>query len=465
MSILNWGYHDDLPEIIKYRVIPTNLVSLIIIFCVGIPFLVLTPIYLAPSLTLIPCLGTITCLVVLCLNRFGMVKYSRIALSLVPVTTGFSYNLMLCGPTDEPIPSVYLITLGFALVPFVTLDIREWKPLLLISIYSSFLVIGFPLTRSWATMEGVDVQILRSGWLGTLTLSLGVMMTLGCMYGLSMIGRNMHQKSQSLQLAAEEDNKKLIAQQAENEKKTKTLEENREEEKRRQWVDQGVSDVLDLLRHGDGSESIYDTILSKVVKYVGANQGGLFIVNNDQESPTIELQACYAYERKKYLTKTIQPGEGLLGQAYLEQAPVHLSAVPEDYIRITSGLGHALPKNLIIVPMVNNDKVAGLIEIASLSCYEDYHINFISRVAEAIGGFTISARTMEQTRILLEKSQHQTEELRATEEEMRQSMEELQATQEEMERRIREQSDAAQQREKELLTRLDKYEPRTMLDN
>ena len=110
MSILHWGYRDDLPEVLQNRVMPTNLVSLLIIFFVGIPFIILTPIYLSASLTLIPAIGTLICVLVLFLNRLGFIKYTRVVLSLVPSITGFFYNMLLCGPTDGPIPSVYLIT-------------------------------------------------------------------------------------------------------------------------------------------------------------------------------------------------------------------------------------------------------------------------------------------------------------------------------------------------------------------
>ena len=306
----------------------------------------------------------------------------------------------------------------------------------------------------------VDAGPLRNGWLGNLTVGLGVVMTFGSMFGLSLIGKQMMNQSQSLRQVAEEDNRKLKEERQENLKKTKDLEEARALELRRQWSAEGVAAVSTLLRK-TSSEAVYDALISAIVKYLEANQGGLFLVNRQHEEPHIELKACYAYQRKKYLDKVIMPGEGILGQAYLEKLPVHLSEVPEEYVRITSGLGQATPKNLLIVPMLVNEEIEGLIEIASFREFEAHHIELVMLMAETIGSYSLSARTMDETRLLLEQSREQSEELQAAEEEMRQNQEELQATQEEMQRRFDAQNRVIEQqkeREEELLERLSQYQ-------
>jgi PAS domain S-box-containing protein len=172
------------------------------------------------------------------------------------------------------------------------------------------------------------------------------------------------------------------------------------------------------------------------VKYTKSNQGGLFILNEDNESDQfLELMACYAFERKKYMTKKVVIGEGLIGQAYLEGDRMYLEEVPKEYITITSGLGGSNPNALLIVPLKINDKVYGVLELATFGKYHDYEIDLVEKLAESIASTISTVRVNESTRILLEKTQQQAEEMRAQEEEMRQNMEELEATQEEMRRK------------------------------
>jgi PAS domain S-box-containing protein len=113
----------------------------------------------------------------------------------------------------------------------------------------------------------------------------------------------------------------------------------------------------------------------------------------------------------------------------------YLTNIPEDYVSITSGLGETNPQVLLVVPLRLNDIVVGVLEIASLKPFEKYQIDFLERLAESIASAISSVQTNEKTKVLLEQSQQQAEEMRAQEEEMRQNMEELQATQEQMHRK------------------------------
>jgi PAS domain S-box-containing protein len=176
-------------------------------------------------------------------------------------------------------------------------------------------------------------------------------------------------------------------------------------------------------------------IISHLVKYLEANQGGLFVVHGQKGQEEIELTACYAYGRKKYLHKTLAVGEGLVGQAVQEADTVYLTDVPDGYFNITSGLGEATPRAILIVPLKLNGQVYGVVELASFRPFEPYHIAFVEKLAESLASTISSVRINEQTQRLLEESQQQAEMLRAQEEEMRQNLEEIAATQEEMQRK------------------------------
>lgn len=216
------------------------------------------------------------------------------------------------------------------------------------------------------------------------------------------------------------------------------LQHSSETDKKRSWATQGMAEIGTILRDATTAEQLYANVTRFVVTYTKSNQCGLFILNEDSANDVhLELVSAYAYDRKKFLQKRIDLGEGLTGQAVLEAQTILLTEIPKDYINITSGLGDAPPSTIVIIPLKMNEKVYGVIELASFHRYEPYELEFLERIGESIAASISSARVNEQTRSLLEQSQQQTEELKSQEEEMRQNMEELSATQELMERQVR----------------------------
>jgi PAS domain S-box-containing protein len=210
----------------------------------------------------------------------------------------------------------------------------------------------------------------------------------------------------------------------------------KEEDQRREWATNGLAKIGEILRSNYASATeLYDHVIRFVVKYTHSNQGGLFLLNEDSKERKLNLVACYAYERKKFLEKQVHIGEGLVGQCFLEQEEIYLTTVPKEFAAITSGLGDATPSAVILLPLKVNESIVGVIELASLKPYEAHERALLQKFAESIASTISTVRINERTKQLLEQSQQQAEEMKAQEEEMRQNMEELTATQEEMQRK------------------------------
>lgn len=214
------------------------------------------------------------------------------------------------------------------------------------------------------------------------------------------------------------------------------------EEQRRQWANEGLTKFVSILRTSNDNISILgDRIISALVQYTGSNQGGLYLLNDEeQNNKYLELISLFAFDIKKHEKQKIKLGEGILGQTFLEKQTTLLTEVPEEYIRITSGLGDAKPKALVMVPLKLDQEIYGIVELASFKQYQHHEIEFVEKLAETIASTLASVKAAQKNRQLIEQFQQQSETMRAQEEEMRQNMEELEATQEEMARKEKEQA-------------------------
>jgi PAS domain S-box-containing protein len=217
-------------------------------------------------------------------------------------------------------------------------------------------------------------------------------------------------------------------------KKSKEEEELRRNlEHQQNWKTQGLAKFGDILRqNNDNIQELSYNIISNLVNYVDAKQGGFFIINdNDPRDKHFELTACYAYNRKKFLEKRIEWEEGLIGACALEKSTTLLTNIPDQHVTITSGLGETVPTCLILVPLKVNDEVHGVIELASLKIFNDYEIDFLEKLTESIASVISSVKINLQTARLLKESQDQGKILAAQEDEMRRNMEELSYAKEE----------------------------------
>ncbi len=211
-----------------------------------------------------------------------------------------------------------------------------------------------------------------------------------------------------------------------------------EQDERRNWVNVGIAKFGDILQdHNMEMKDFGDRIISELVKYIGANQGVIFYLQSTEEEDYLELLSTYAWGKKRFSDNKIAlDSANLLTEAIKGREHIYLKEIPEDFVRITSGLGDANPKAVVIIPLIANEEPIGVIELASFHEFENYKIDFLTKICESISGTFASISTSEKTKRLLERSQTMTEQLRAQEEALRQNAEELEASRENLNREL-----------------------------
>jgi hypothetical protein len=163
-------------------------------------------------------------------------------------------------------------------------------------------------------------------------------------------------------------------------------EKRKREDERRNWSNHGIARFSEIMREHSGDlKNLGERLVSELVRYLGAKVGGIFMIRSGgNEDGDIELIASYAYDRTKHLRKIIKPGEGLVGRCVQEGKSIFMTDIPEDYIKIKSGLGEDNPRSLLIVPIRFNERIIGVLEIASLEIFQDFQVEFVERIGTSI---------------------------------------------------------------------------------
>lgn len=193
------------------------------------------------------------------------------------------------------------------------------------------------------------------------------------------------------------------------------------ENQMRNWLLSGNSELNDTIRGDKEPKQLADDVITQVCNYLEANMGAIFMLDGH----TYNLFGSYAYLPKSNYSLSFETGEGLLGQVAIEKKPMIISDIPSDYIKIKSGLGNALPNNLLLYPIIFDEQVLGIIELGTLKTFGQKELELMLMVGENLGIAFNSAFSREKMRELLEETQRQAEELETQQEELRQTNEEL----------------------------------------
>ncbi len=211
---------------------------------------------------------------------------------------------------------------------------------------------------------------------------------------------------------------------------TKSLRQTSQENELQNWFKTGQNKLNEKMRGDQDVISLSKSIITFLAKYVNAQIGALYLV--EEESDELKLSGSYAFSVRKNLNTKIKFGEGLVGQSAYEKEMITLANVPDDYIRVNSSLGDAIPKNILVAPFIFEGSVLGVIELGSIKVFSEIEMEFIRSAMENIGIAVNSSISRVKLKVLLEKTQLQSEELQTQQEELRAANEELEEQTEEL---------------------------------
>lgn len=186
-----------------------------------------------------------------------------------------------------------------------------------------------------------------------------------------------------------------------------------------------IEEMTNATRGELTASELGNNVLSCFAKIVGSNVGAFYQMVNNR----LELIASYAFKKRKSLSNVFEIGEGIIGQCAREKTAIIISEIPDDYVKVSSGLGESSPGALIAMPVMFEKSLLGALELGKMGAFSDEEIKIIETCAENIGVTLNSAKAREQMRKLLDESKRQATELQQQQAELKSTNEELAAQQ------------------------------------
>ncbi|MDP2311113.1 MAG: response regulator, partial [Pseudomonadota bacterium] len=203
------------------------------------------------------------------------------------------------------------------------------------------------------------------------------------------------------------------------------LKETTQKNTEQDWLKTNLAKFTRMLQGERDLNTVASMLLSELAPVVSAQHGVFYISDTSHDEQAYQLLATYAYTRRKQLSNRFLPGEGLVGQCALEKERILITEVPRDYVRVTSGLGSAVPANLIVLPVIFEGKVMAVVELASFNKFSDIHQTFLDQLTEGLGVVLNTLAANMRTEELLKQSQTLTQELQSQQGELKQTNEQL----------------------------------------
>jgi CheY-like chemotaxis protein/signal transduction histidine kinase/HAMP domain-containing protein len=218
----------------------------------------------------------------------------------------------------------------------------------------------------------------------------------------------------------------------------RNLRETTQKNAQQDWLKTNLARFTRLLQGQRDLQAVTKLILSELAPLVSVHHGVFYMMDSDGADARLRMIASYGYRSSRKLPTSFLPGEGLVGQCALEKSRIWLTDVPRDYIAVSSGLGAAPPNNIVVLPILFEQQVKAVIEIASLDRFTETHLSFLDQLMESIGVVLNTIEANSRTESLLTQSQSLAQELQQTNQELAEKARLLSEQNIEVERKNRE---------------------------
>ncbi|HKI30967.1 MAG TPA: HAMP domain-containing protein [Gemmataceae bacterium] len=193
------------------------------------------------------------------------------------------------------------------------------------------------------------------------------------------------------------------------------------------WLKTNLAKFSRMLQGQKDLNAVGRLILSELAPVVSAQQAVFYVLEGKgEETPILTLLASYADRGQSAVGQSLGLGEGLVGQCALEKRKNHITSAPPDYIRISSGLGAAPPRSIIVLPVIFEGLVKGVLELASFERFNPTHEAFLDQLTESIGIVLNTIEANMRTEGLLKQSQSLAQQLQSRQQELQNTNQELQ---------------------------------------
>ena len=190
------------------------------------------------------------------------------------------------------------------------------------------------------------------------------------------------------------------------------------------WLKTNLAKFTNMLQGQRDLTTVGRLLLTELTPLVNAHMGVIYQVENE-DRPQLRLLSAYAGDGNSPHQQIVQFGEGLVGQCAMDKRQRLISDIPNDAIPINSALLRVVPKNLVVLPVLFENQVKAVIELASVSAFTNSQMTFLEQLTDSIGIVLNSIEATMQTEGLLKQSQQLAGELQTQQKELQQTNEQL----------------------------------------
>ncbi len=217
----------------------------------------------------------------------------------------------------------------------------------------------------------------------------------------------------------------------------KEAEQVREEENKQKWMTEGLAHMSDIMRESAYDlQTLFENTLKGLLEFIDAPMGAFYYKEEIDGEVFYQLKIAYAYNKKRIPKLKYRLTEGFVGTVAAEKRILKLEPVPDNYLFYETAFGYAKPTSIVFVPIITQDEVIGVLEIAALYSFPDHYLQFLEKFASDYAATIVFVKINEQTKSLLSELRQKTKLFEQKEQQYKQQIQQLTEQKQKLEQEI-----------------------------